>query len=170
MIQPSIVDYAEKNDVQKIREFLLSGGNVNTLEYNRNALHAACISNAKEASLELISAGIDVNSRDGYTGATPLHYCAVYNRYEIAKIIIEHGGRLDILDNYGNEPLWTAVFNVKGKEEKLPLVSLFLNNGANKNHKNHAGKSPYDFANQVKFLPLVKLLEQRGKIMFQSGC
>jgi uncharacterized protein len=49
-------------------------------------------------------------------------------------LIIGNGGRLYIADNYGNEPLWSVVFNVKGKEERLPLVELYLMHGANKNH------------------------------------
>jgi ankyrin repeat protein len=66
---------------------------------------------------------------------------------------LKQKGQLNISDNYGNQPLWTAVFNVKGKDDRLPLVELFLMYNADKNHKNKAGKSPLDFTLQVKYEP-----------------
>lgn len=158
MNNPSLIDYAEKNDVESLKRLLNSHVNINQLEYGRSALQAACISNSIQAAELLIDKGINVNLRDLNTGATALHYCGLYNCYVIAEHVIGRNGKLDIIDNYGNQPLWTAVFNVKGKLERLQLVELFLKNRANKNHKNNAGRSPLDFANQVKYEPLLKLL------------
>lgn len=153
----SLVDSAEKNDIKGLKEILINK-DVNEIEDGRNALHAACITNAIDAADLLIKNGINVNSQDSFTGATPLHYCSVYNYYELAKLILENNGQLAISDNHGNEPLWTAVFNVKGNINKLALVKLFLSYGADRNHKNSANRSPLDFANQVKFSPLLELM------------
>lgn len=161
MQKKSLVDYAEKNNVEKIRMLLdLSTENINQFEYNRSALHAACITNAIGAAEYLISKGINVNLQDKFTGATALHYCGVYNCFEIANMILDSGGKLNVADNYGNHPLWTAVFNVKGNKERLALVELYLIHGANKDHKNNAHKTPFDFANQVKFIPLLELFSK----------
>ena len=160
MSKHSLIDYAEQNNTKEIQELLESSANINQLEYNRSALHAACISNATDAAELLIEKGIDVNLKDKISGATALHYCAVYNFFEIANMILKNKGKLNIADNYGNQPLWTAIFNVKGKDERLPLVELYLMYGANKNHKNNAGKSPLDFANQVKYQSLLELLDK----------
>ncbi|MCK6649162.1 MAG: ankyrin repeat domain-containing protein [Bacteroidia bacterium] len=84
-----------------------------------------------------------------------MHFTAVFNDQLVASEIIHNGGNLEIADNYGNTPLWTAVFNARGNYE---LVRLFLKNGANSLHKNNAGRSPLDFALQIKDEILVKLL------------
>ncbi|MBO9203262.1 MULTISPECIES: ankyrin repeat domain-containing protein [Niastella] len=160
MNKSMFIDYAEKNNVEKLRELLGAGMNINELAYDKSALHATCVTNASEAAAFLIENRIDVNLKDKQTGATALHYCAVYNHFEIANLIVANGGRLDIHDDYGNEPLWTAVFNVRGKIERLPLVELFLIHGGNKNHKNNAGRSPLDFLNQIKHIPLIELLNK----------
>lgn len=131
---------------------------VNQYEQGLSALHRACVTNSVDAVRILISSGIDLDMKDEVTGASALHYCCSYNYYELATMIIQAGGKVDISDNYGNQPLWTAVFNVKGDLQKLPIVELFLRNGAHKEHKNNAGRSPLDFVNQVKHMPLVELL------------
>jgi ankyrin repeat protein len=160
MDKMSLVDYAKRNDVFNLQKLLENGVNINQFEYGRSALHAACGSDAIVAGELLISNGIDLNLQDEYTGATALHYCAVYNYFEIGKMIIENKGRLDIADNFGNQPLWTAIFNVKGKIERVPLVELFLKHGADKYHKNKVGKSPFDLTltGQIKLVPLLELL------------
>jgi uncharacterized protein len=160
MIKSSLADYTERNDVARVEELLKTHKNINEFEYDKTALHTACVSNAINAAEVLIKNGIDVNARDKITGAVSLHYCAVYNYFELANLILKTGGKLNIADDYGNEPLWTAVFNVKGKIERLPIVELYLKHGADKNHKNNAGKSPLDFANQVKFAPLLEVLQK----------
>ncbi len=160
MTKPSLADYTERNDAAKVEELLKTHENINEFEYDKTALHTACVSNSLNAAEVLIKNGIDVNTADRITGAVPLHYCAVYNYFDLASLILKNGGKLNIADDYGNEPLWTAVFNVKGKMERLPIVELYLANGADKNHKNNAGRSPLDFASQVKFAPLLEVLQK----------
>lgn len=154
------IDYAERNNVERLHELLNAGENINLFAYDRSALHAACVSNAKEAAEYLIGKGINVNLQDNITRATPLHYCAVYDCFEIANMILKYGGLLSIADDYGNQPLWTAVFNVKGRDGRLPIVELYLMHGADKHYKNKAGRSPADFANQIKYLPLLNVFEK----------
>lgn len=160
MNKKSLADYVEKNDASNVKKLLNEGIYIEQFEYDKSALHIACVSNAINAAKVLIEAGINVNLKDKITGATSLHYCAVYNYFDMASLILENNGKLNVQDNFGNEPLWTAVFNVRGSINKLPIVELFLKNGANKNHKNNAGRSPLDFANQVKFVPLLEVLNK----------
>jgi uncharacterized protein len=159
MSKLTLADYAEKNDLFKIEELLKSGIDINERESGSSALHRAVVYNSKDAAQLLIERNIDINLKDE-RGATALHYCAQYNRLEISKIILSNKGRLDIEDNYGNQPLWTAVFNVKKDLSGLDLVELYLQYGADKNHKNNAGRSPLDFANQVQFAPLLEVLNK----------
>lgn len=160
MDKSSLADYAEKNNVEAIKRLLVGNININEYEYDKTALHSACVTNAIEAASLLIENGANVNLPDKITGAVPLHYCAVYNHYNMSDLILKNKGKLDVADKYGNEPLWTAVFNVKKDLKGLDIVELFLKHGADKNHKNKAGRSPLDFANQVKFLPLSEVLNK----------
>jgi uncharacterized protein len=105
----------------------------------------------------LLENGADVNSQDD-KGNTPLHYVGDNNYFEIAELLLKHGANISLLDNYDNEPLTRAVFNVKGDDDKLPLVKLLLDNGANPNNKNKSGISPLDFAKKVGDLKVVNVL------------
>jgi uncharacterized protein len=112
--------------------------NINALINGRSLLHETCVNNSIIEAKDLIAKGIDVNLKDEFKGASALHYCAVYNYFEIAKLILENGGDINISDRYGNQPLWTATFEVKGNPDRLPLVELFLKYGADKKIRSHA--------------------------------
>jgi ankyrin repeat protein len=123
-----------------------------------DALHFSVLKKNEEIVKLLIKNDCNVNTLNK-NGKSALHLAADMNLLEIAKILIEKKADLGISDIYGNQPLWTAVFNAAdGKLNKLSIVELFIKNGADKYHKNHAGRSPLDFAKQVNFLPLLEVL------------
>lgn len=62
----------------------------------------------------------------------------------LATQILRNGGNFNIEDVYGSQPLWTAVFNDKGRDDRYEFVKLFIENEADINHKNTVGKSPKD--------------------------
>jgi ankyrin repeat protein len=102
---------------------------------------------------------VDVNAQTT-TGSTPLHYAAAHSNTNAARLILSHGGDVTIADKHGNTPLWTAVFNARGKYE---LVELLLQHGAAQvaTRKNLHGKSPLDFATQIGDAHLMQLLQSR---------
>lgn len=118
-----------------------------------NLLHEAIAHNSKCATI-LLERGINIDqqTRDG---ATPLHYAADLQQFDLAKKIIEKGCQINLLDKHGNNPLWYAVFGAKGKYK---LVDLLVKNGADPLSKNKAGRSPLDFAKQIKDEELIKIL------------
>lgn len=118
---------------------ILNSKNIN----GSSLLQIAIMKNDIDLATFLINKGIDINAQDK-KGNTALHYCAEYNQYEIANSILLFGGNLSISDKYGNQPLWTAVFNDKGKNERIEIVKLFMKFGADPVHKNKADKSPKD--------------------------
>jgi ankyrin repeat protein len=136
-------DFIETNDIEGLKQALSTTNPKLVDQLGYSALHIALSKGFEDIAKILIEAGIDLNLKDP-KGQTALHYCAFYNKPEIAKLIIQRGGRLDIQDNYGNQPLWTAVFNDYGRGERIEIVEIFINSGAQKEHKNNANRSPKD--------------------------
>ncbi len=124
-----------------------------------SALHIAVLKKNLPIVQFLIENGADVNIQNKL-GKTALHHAGEQNAVDIAKLIIAHGGRLDIYDSYNNGPLWTATYNYNEKKERFEIVELFLKHGADKNHKNNAGRSPLDFANQIESEDILRLFSQ----------
>jgi len=141
-------DIGQFNDVFQVDDIDIEN------EFGQNLLHEAIASKKYSIAEKLISLGIDVNHQDN-NGQTPLHYSAIHGDRKVAKIILENRGMLDIEDKYGNEPLWHAVFNARGKYD---MVNLFMSGIPDVNHKNKNGKSPLDFARQIKDHHMVSLL------------
>lgn len=128
---------------------------INTVnELEQNMLHEAIAYDQPDIVEILLQRRINVNQRD-VKGQTPLHYCGLKNMTVFAREILAYGGNHSAGDNYGNEPLWTAVFNARGEYD---TVDLLIKSGANPNHKNNNGKSPLDFANQIGDEDLILLL------------
>jgi uncharacterized protein len=134
----------------------IDGTSINvTNEFGQNLLHEAAGWGNVVLGEELIARGVNVNHQDSI-GQTPLHYAAEHKYLRIAEGILRAGGKLNISDRYGNQPLWTAVFNARGDYR---LVMLVCKSGANPVHQNKAGKSPLDFARQIKDAALIAILE-----------
>ena len=127
-------------------------------EYGRNLLQEAIAHRQEAYALFLISKGIDVNHKDD-NGATPLHYTAVYKLPIVAESILKHNGNPNLLDKHGNSPLWTAVFNARGEYK---MVEILMNFNAEINIKNLYGKSPLDFASQIKDDTLINILTRKS--------
>ena len=154
----NIVNAAGRNQIKFLEELLAEGADVNEMQEGVSALHAACANQARESVEILLRANINVDLQDAEKGQTALHYCAVYNYLELAKMILATGAKQNVADNFGNQPLWAAVFGVKGKSERLAMVELLLQQGADKNHKNNSGKCPLELAETFKNEVLVEML------------
>lgn len=137
-------DLIEKNDIVKVKEIIEGGFDINILnKYGSSALHVAISKKSIPMANILIGLGINLNIQNK-EGKTSLQLAAEYNLIEIAEVLLEKKADLSIQDKYGNQPLWTAVFNDKGKNERIKMINLFLKNGADINHRNNVGKSPKD--------------------------
>jgi ankyrin repeat protein len=78
----------EKNDIGKLKELLNNKEtDINQLDdYGYSALHIASRKGFMEIAMLLVESGIDVNAKDK-NGQTILHYVAVYNQLELARLI-----------------------------------------------------------------------------------
>jgi ankyrin repeat protein len=160
LIMRSIIELIYNEDFSAAKQMIESTDLTIVDKEGDTALHMGVLKKNEEIVKLLLQSNCDVNAQNK-KGKVPLHYAAELNLIEIAKSFIEMNADLGISDNYGNQPLWTAIFNAAdGEESKLPIVKLFLQNGADKNHKNDAGRSPLDFAQQVKYEPLLEMLNK----------
>ena len=124
-------------------------------EYGQNLLQESISSNKDMISIDLLERNIDINHQDG-KGQTPLHFCAQYLNTHIAELLLRNNANINIIDNFGNNPLWTAVFCAHGDYQ---IVKLFMKYGADAHHKNKAGRSPLDFAYQIDDFDMLDILE-----------
>lgn len=123
-------------------------------ESGQNLLHEAIAHGHYAIGTILIELGIDLNHQDS-KGQVPLHYAAARNQVQIVEKILSQGGDVAVIDSFGNQPLWTAVFNARGDYR---TVSALLACGAEPAHRNKAGRSPLDFAQQIQDHALADLL------------
>lgn len=85
------------------------------------------------------------NVRDK-NGWYPLHYAAQDNSVAAANILLQYKSIIDCEDDYGNTPLWRAVFSYRGDGT---IIEFLLKSGADRNHDNHSQISPYKLANTI---------------------
>ncbi|MDG0803654.1 ankyrin repeat domain-containing protein [Pectobacterium polaris] len=131
--------------------------NVNVInDYGQNLLHEAITCGHVAVVNSLIALGIDVNHQDD-KGQTPLHYAVQHKMEDVAEIIIINKGDVLVADRFGNQALWTAVFNARGD---YSMVFLLLKYHSLPEHKNKSGRSPLDFSRQIKDADLVSILER----------
>lgn len=81
----------------------------------------------------------------------------VNSNIEIARLLLSKNADINVEDAYGNNPLWTAVFNARGDYR---MVELFIEYNANIHHLNKAGRSSLDFAKQIDDTKLVQILSK----------
>ncbi|MEP6612872.1 MAG: ankyrin repeat domain-containing protein [Mucilaginibacter sp.] len=137
-------DLVERNDVKKVQELINNGIDINRKDkFGYSAIHTTMVKNLPDMAKILIDGSINLNLQNN-EGITSLHCAAIYNNFSLADLLLRHGADLSIEDKYGNQPLWTATFNDKGRNERREMIKLFLKNGADVNHKNNVGKSPKD--------------------------
>lgn len=120
-------------------------------------LHVVSARNYVELCRALISIGAKLSIQDR-NGQTPLHYCALNQCLDVAYEILSEFPPLDVVDNYGNQALWSAV--IKCPQNDIGLVKRMICQGADANWKNNVGKSPLDLAVEMEDDELIRILKK----------
>lgn len=132
------------------------------------SIHAAIVAGNSDAVRKLISEGTDLNRQEPTSGSSPLITAALFNRVEIAKMLLDAGAAIDNKNNDGSTALHTAAFFCRAD-----MVKLLLDAGADKGIRNNAGSTAlesvqipfemvqpiYDYMQQV-FEPMGLKLDQ----------
>jgi uncharacterized protein len=90
----------------------------------------------------LLSAGLDVNSRDA-GGWTPLMHASFRGQRAIVKLLLSKGAKVNLADSSGYTALTCTI--LRTREEGVfhgDLISLLLNHGANVNVRDKDGNTP----------------------------
>ncbi len=118
------------------------------------ALGLACFFSQSEIARFLVLKGADVNqaSRNGFHVA-PIHSAVAANNTEIARMLIEHGARVNVKQQSGVTPLHSAAQN-----GNLELLILLLESGAEVNVRMEGGKLPADLAEEKGFKEIAAIL------------
>jgi ankyrin repeat protein len=94
----------------------------------------------------LIKNGANINHQDR-NGLSSLHGATIYGNIEVIKLLLENDADQNIVDAYGNNPLWTATHWACLKastENNYKIVEELLKSGSNPHNKNLNGKTPFE--------------------------
>ncbi len=97
----------------------------------------------RDAALELIKGGADVNASQG-DGTTPLHWATYKLDADLVGVLLAHGAKADVKNDYGASPLGEAV-----KAANSPLVVTLLKAGADANAANVDGETALMLASRA---------------------
>ena len=115
-------------------------------EYGRQPLHYAASRGDLAEAESLLEAGADPSFADD-NGYTPLHFAAQERHAAMVSLLLVHHANPNAADAHGNHPLWTALMHARGQQE---CARLLLQAGADRHHRNKAGRSPDDLAQTLE--------------------
>ena len=119
-------------------------------EFGRSSLHYAALGGQSEHMLMLLarSPSLVLPCNQGWT---PLHCAAHAQSVACVSLLLEGGVLVDPQDQYGNTPLWRAVFESKGHGE---VIAVLREAGADPCRSNKHGVSPLKLARTIANYPV----------------
>ena len=139
-----------------------SQSNRNNKKTSANApemdIHTAVLYNNLEAVRQHIEAGTDIDVKEPFSGSTPLVSAATFGKTEIAKMLIDAGADLTIVNNDGTTPLHAAAFFCR-----VEIVQMLINANADKTLRNNFGATPSETVmgpfSEIK--PVYEMMQQQ---------
>ena len=110
----------------------------------------------RDAALELIDTGTDVNASQG-DGTTPLHWAVYRIDVDLSRTLLDHGAEPDAFNRYGSTPLAEAV-----KIASLDLVEMLVDAGADVESPNEDRQTVLMLAARSGSVEIAELLLRQG--------
>lgn len=150
-----LFEAAEEDDLRKVKKIVKANPELiaEKDEYAFSVLHGAVMTENTELVKFLIEHGAEVNARND-EGITPLHL-ALYP--EVAACLLDHGAPIQCASDNGSTPLHTQVAD---GEERLDVIELLLERGADRNAKDYYGLTPLDIAVKREEREIIELLRK----------
>ncbi len=111
----------------------------------RLPLHYAALADDAGEVVARIAAGDDPNLGDRQ-GFTPLHLAAQAGAIEAVRVLLDNRAEVDSVNQFGNTPLFVAVFNSKGRGD---VIALLRQRGADPLRANNSGQTPVALARLI---------------------
>jgi ankyrin repeat protein len=128
---------AKKGNVNRVRNLLNQGTNVNTRnQWDSTPLHWSAAYGHLDTVRFLLSRGANVNARN-QEGITPLHSAAAQGHVRIVEELIRHGAHVNARDTWGRTPLHMAVIH-----EHPQSIRVLVKAGAKLSYRNMNGRTP----------------------------
>ena len=143
----NIFDSIRKGDLSSVRKYVETGEITIKKKNGVNMLMEAIASKQDIIAMNLLESEIDINAQDK-AGFSALHYCVWEKNIAIARLLLQKGANVNIIDEYGNNPFWYSLTLYRSILD-LDLVKLLINYGADIHHKNNHNLSPLDFVKQI---------------------
>lgn len=106
--------FIREGNLEGLKEVLESSPDACSLRPYGQSLALHAVLEDKTELLEfLISLGCDLHNGDDEHGLTPLHAAALNGNLKAVQILLAAGAQVDCLDNYGDTPLFRAVYAYK---------------------------------------------------------
>lgn len=102
-------------------------------------IHTAVVTNNRAALQQHLDAGTNINEKDPFGGSSPLISAALFDKPEMAKILIDAGADINFQNNDGSTALHVAAFFCRPE-----IVKMLLEKKADKTIKNKYGATPYE--------------------------
>ncbi|AFY94342.1 ankyrin repeat domain-containing protein [Chamaesiphon minutus] len=159
-IEDPIFEDVVSNRIEKLKQFLNSGGSPN--RYFHAAINAGAIDSVKV----MLERGANVNLA-GEEGVTPLMTAArvtYRGGLEMTELLIKKGANVNAKASKGSTALMYASWGVADhyQDEYVKVVRLLIKNGAKVNVKNKIGDTPLSIARKGKWQKIVIALQKAG--------
>ena len=131
--------------------------NVKLGRYGRTQLHHCASKGLTTSVKRLLSIrNINVNVKDDWSGATPLHFAAENGHVEIARLLLQNGAELNAKNNYGSTSLHCAA-----SQDNIDILHLLVENGADLEAQDNDGMRALHRAARYGHLPFIQELISR---------
>jgi ankyrin repeat protein len=126
-------------------------------------IHTAVISGNLDALKQHIAAGSNLNEKDPFGGSSPLISATVFDKPEMARVLIDAGADINFQNNDGSTALHTAAFFCRPE-----ILTMLLDKGADKTIKNKFGATPYQTV-AIPFSEAKSGYDMIGKMLAPMG-
>lgn len=130
----SISKIIKEGNVDELKGFIESGGDVNSKYDDKSLLHFAidnCENNYFKVIEFLINSGADINNTQSFLKETPLHrICArAKPKIEVVKLLLDRGSKVNAENISGKTPVFYCSFSYS-----VELLNLLVKYGADIKH------------------------------------
>lgn len=155
--QPAIIENAKIGNLQKVKEEIENGIDINIINDNGyTALILAASYGKLEVVKYLIEKGANIESTDK-NGGTPLYYSFDGSNLKIIKYLVEKGANLNVKSNSGWSPLHRVA-----STGTVEIAKYLVSKGANIEVKTKTGNTPLTLAYRFRKYNIAKYLVEEG--------